>query len=194
MKQTITSLDSFIKAAETSRKYLPNVASNFRTPLRLIDPELNEEEGQSMDVFKKNLDQIFKAFYSKNQSKYSATSIEVYRRRMRTLLSDFENYGGDTSKMAAWDREIITRKRSKKETVLDQTGEGLVTALGDDVLRFEMPLKSGKAIIIIPANSDLADIEIIENYIGFIKTTKPGYEGNNKPKQEQAQNNGEQKK
>lgn len=195
MKQTIATLDSFIKAAETSRKYLPNVASNFRTPLRLIEPELNEEEGQSMEVFKKNLDQIFKIFYSKNQSKYSAASIEVYRRRMRTLISDFENYGGDTGKMANWNREIITRKRGKKElisnrqeAVSDQTDEESVTRSGGNVSRFEMPLSNGKAIIIIPADSNLADIQIIEDYIKFIKKTKPGYKEDNTLQQGKSQN------
>lgn len=195
MTNTIEKLMSFIKAAETSRKYLPNVASNHRTPLKLIDPELNVDEGESIDTFKSNLDQIFAVFYSKNQSKYSASSIEIYKRRVRTLLSDFENYGGDTSKMAAWNREIITRKRTKKESegnkrevAFNQTEEEVVRS-GESVSRFEMPLSKGKAIIIIPADSNLADIQIIEDYIGFIKKTKPGYNAGNNSQQEESQNN-----
>lgn len=197
MTNTIEKLMSFIKAAQTSRKYLPNVASNHRTPLKLIDPELNADEGESIDTFKNNLDQIFAVFYSKNQSRYSASSIEIYKRRVRTLLSDFENYGGDTSKMTAWNREIITRKKTKKEPegnkheVASNQIEDDTARSGESVSRFEMPLSNsnGKIIIIIPAASSFADIQIVEDYVRFIKKTKLGYNAGNNSQQEESQNN-----
>lgn len=114
---TIDELRSFIDKAQKSRKYVPNVATNYKTPLKWIEAELTEEEKNSMDVFKKNIDQIFNLFYSKPNNKLSAASIEVYKKRTKNLLSDFERYGKDAAAMAGWNRPIITRRHKVKPEV-----------------------------------------------------------------------------
>lgn len=154
MTNSIQKLLDFIVAAERSRKYLPNVAINHRTPLRLIDPELNEEERESVNVLKSNLDQIFHTVYLKNQSKMSASSIEVYKRRVRSVISDYEKYGTDLSKMASWNpiQQIRTKKVEKKlkdsETVLPRQESGAQNYRENEI-------ELGEFKLVVPSTWDL---------------------------------------
>lgn len=104
------SLYEFIDIAEKNRKYLPNTATNYRTPLRLVESELTDEEKNSIDLVKTHLNEIFTLLYSKNSSNLSASSLEVYKRRVHGLINDYEKYGNDPAKMAAWDRNNQPKK------------------------------------------------------------------------------------
>ena len=179
--QSTKKLFNFITAAERSRKYMPTVAANHKTPLRLIDTELNQEEGESVEILKQNLEQIFHTFYTKNQSKISASSIEIYKRRLRSLIEDYENYGVDPSKMASWNKEISVRKTRKegKEEKSNPT-ESLRSVSGEadqykDSARNEIPLSNGRKVIIItPLNLDLNDVDKIDAFITYLKTISGG--------------------
>lgn len=155
MTNSIQKLLDFIVAAERSRKYLPNVAINHRTPLRLIDPELNEEEGKSVDTLKSNLDQIFHTVYLKNQAKMSASSIEVYKRRVRSVISDYEKYGTDLSKMASWNPTQITRtKKTESKKLEDHTTVLPQQELGKQHYTENM-IELGEFKLVLPATWDL---------------------------------------
>lgn len=167
--KTIQIMIDFIKAAETSRKYLPNVAANYRTPLRLIGQELNEEESQSIESFKNNLDQIFAAFYSRNQAKISASSIEIYKKRIRNLISDYENYGSDPSKMAAWNREVVTRKiKGKTPTAKQDNNENQSPPVMGYSSASEQVIDIGVFKLVLPKNDQI--MEALMN--GDFKTVK----------------------
>jgi hypothetical protein len=107
---SIAKLQDFVNRALRSRKYARNTASSFQSPLKLLEPELNEEEKQSVDLIKKNLDQIFNVVYDRNSSLLSATSIQEYKRRIKNLISDYERYGTNPTAMANWERSTIARR------------------------------------------------------------------------------------
>lgn len=111
--KTFKDLKEFIQSAEKSRKYLPVTVSNLKAPLRLLDTELTEEEKNSVDLIKQHLDEIFNLIFSKTDN-LSADSIIVYKRRIHNLISDYEKYGDDPAKMAAWDRNPQPRKLKEK--------------------------------------------------------------------------------
>lgn len=143
-------LNDFINSAQKSRKYMENTATNYRTPLRLIIPELTDEEKNSLDLVKKNLDQIFTTLYNKNSSKLSASSIEVYKRRIRNLISDFEKYGTSPSAMANWNRPIVTRKLRTEKNLVSEAQENptrINSSVGDAV-------EVGEFKLILPSSWD----------------------------------------
>lgn len=149
-------LYEFIDIAEKNRKYLPNTATNYRTPLRLVESELTDEEKNSIDLVKTHLNEIFSLLYSKNSDKLTASSLEVYKRRVRSLISDYEEYGEDPAKMAAWDRNSQPKKSkkakglSKKEidrSEENDTSTALVTSSSVEVGEFSLILPSDWDII-----------------------------------------------
>src|SRR3989344_2230656 len=110
MSTTIQSLIEFTFAAEKSRKYPSNTAGAMRSALRLFERDMTDEEKESIDTFKNHIDQISQSVFNKNKSKMSATSLETYKRRLDSLINDYEKYGTEPSKMASWDRTPRVRR------------------------------------------------------------------------------------
>lgn len=189
---SIQSLYDFIDRAETNRKYLPNVATNFRTPLRLIEKELTEEERSSVDLIKKNLDQIINLIYSKNGNKLSASSLEVYRKRIKSLIADYENYGKDPSAMANWSRPITTRThRENKVKSVDRNNGVAASIINNDIpnvstenessiVKHEEMLTHGKAFIFTPKKLEVSDLGILQAYLNYLKIRMNPNENNSK--------------
>ncbi len=154
----IEELNNFIARAEKSRKYAPNVASNYRSPLKWIESELTDEEKNSLDVLKKNLDQIFNLLYSKHINTLSAITIEIYKKRMVSLISDYEKYGKDPSAMAAWSRPIITKIRkepkAKSKTARESLGSEQANFLPPSFIA-ENSVEVGEFKLILPPTWDL---------------------------------------
>lgn len=174
MGNTITTLLDFITAAERSRKYPPSTASNHRSPLRLIQPELTEEENNSLEIFKSHLDQVFDIIYSKNKSEMSASSIEVYKKRVRSLIADYEKYGTEPSKMASWNRQIITRKHNKVKQEILPTVAGQTEDISHQFPEITTTNKhqfSFGAFISTPFPLTKKQHKEIESYVGYLGTT-----------------------
>lgn len=192
MADTFKDLFDFIDRASKNRKYLPNTATSFRTPLRIVEVELTDEEKASVGLLKERLDQIFHTIFSKN-SNLSAASLEVYKRRIRNLISDYEKYGKDSSKMANWNREVIFKKISKAKNTgkqlyieddNEQNSEGLVEVIsdmGNDMIKFELPFDDGTtALIFTPRNLTKSKLHRIKGYITYLETSVVGYPENEK--------------
>ena len=153
MENTIKDLYTFIETAEKNRKYLGATPANMQTSLRFIENELTEEEKNSVELIDKNLEQIFTSVYSKHRSKLSASSLEIYKRRIRNLIKDFKSYGKDPAKMASWTRRVIIRKGKGKE-IDDKKQEDsrdltFVPENSNDQSA-DINLTSGKGRIIVP--------------------------------------------
>ena len=108
-------LYDFINRAVKSRKYVESNASGLRVALKLFEAELNEEELNSLDVFKKNIEQIYQNVFSKNKN-FSAGSLATYKSRILKVLADYEKYGLDATKMANWSPKIVTRTKKISNT------------------------------------------------------------------------------
>lgn len=152
---TLNDLHDFINRAQNNRKYLPNVATNFRTPLRLIEKELSEEEKASIDLLKKNLEQIVNVIYSRSNNALSAASLGIYKRRIMQLISDYENYGKDPDKMASWDRKITSKKHKERKTeenasIIESPINSSSSFENSELQVADLNLTNGKARIIVP--------------------------------------------
>lgn len=171
---TTERLYEFIDRALKNRKYLPNVATNFRTPIRLIEKELSNEENHSLEVFVKNLDAVFGLIYSKSNNTLSASSLETYKKRILQVVSDYEKYGKDASAMASWDRKIVVRKPKPSKLVsntLEKTNEILSVPqeLDSSMTKHEEILTHGKSIIFTPSILEHRDINILKAYIDYLE-------------------------
>jgi hypothetical protein len=174
----LQSLYDFIDRAQNNRKYFPNVATNFRTPLRLIERELTEEERGSVDLIKSNLDQIIGLIYSKGGNKLTASSLEVYKKRIKSLIEDYENYGKDPSKMATWNRKILTRKT--KDRKLEVKGDAVDSPItfpspseNSEFQAADLILSTGKARIIVPKGITAGDVKRLKLQIDLLANILP---------------------
>ncbi len=114
MKHETNELFEFIDRAVRSRKYPVATAQGLKVALNLFVGVLNEEEKESMEVFKKNIEQIYSDVSTKHGSAYSAASLAAYKSRVLKVMSDYEKYGVDPTKMATWSPKIVKRGPRKK--------------------------------------------------------------------------------
>ena len=87
----------------------------MKAALRLFGLELNEDELQSLDLFKSRFNDIYQSVVQKNKDNVTINSLETYKSRLQRLISDYEKFGIDPSKMANWNPPH--RVRIKKEKV-----------------------------------------------------------------------------
>lgn len=175
MSNSTQALREFIVAAQKSRKYPDNTAGALKSALRLFETELTDEERESLDTFKDHLDQIYQSVYNKYKSKMSAASLQTYRRRIDVLLSDYEKYGIDPSKMASWNRESHIRRSNRTIKPAEKEADNTVVSgersseQGSKIIRFEISLRPDvKAIILTPSDMTLEEVEKIKGYVEFL--------------------------
>lgn len=107
-------LRDFVDLAEKNRKYAKGTAQGRRVALKMFEPELNEDESKSLDLFEQRFDSIYKSVFQKNKTKISTTSWETYRKRIRALIKDYKLYGIDPGAFNAWDSTRKVEPRKKK--------------------------------------------------------------------------------
>jgi hypothetical protein len=189
MSQNIQALYEFIERAAKSRKYPDNTAQGLKAALKLFESVLNDDERNSLDMFRQNLNQIYQSVTVKNGKSFSANSLAVYKSRIQKILSDYEKYGVDPTKMANWSPKIINRgpRKSKKEgseemlqDANDSSSHAVLPAVG--MSKIELPLRPGiKSVIIVPP--DMTELEcsrikaVLDSLVvhsqSEVKTTRP---------------------
>lgn len=174
MKDTMVTIREFVEAATRSRKYPENTARAIRVALKLFEAELKDDEKTSIEMFQKNLDQIYQAVFEKNKTKYSAGSLNTYRKRVSKVLGDYFTYGTDPAKLNSWsptlrkttpgvakDEAVKTKKTTKIEED-PGNGEGYTGA------RLDWPLANGrKAVLILPADLTISEAKIIQSLVSL---------------------------
>lgn len=167
----VEQLKNFITAAQKSRKYNPNTASGIRSALRLFEKELNDEERKSLELLRQNLEQVYHQVGQKNMSSYNSKSLEEYKRRMLKLINDYEQYGLDPAKMAAWSPTLRVVKKANKP-VNDSEIESVTLEKGrssSDVNSLDLKLREGvSAIIQTPRDLTLDEAKKIRAYIDYL--------------------------
>lgn len=185
MSSVTKELLDFIDTAERNRKYPVGTAAGRRSALRLFESELNDEEKESLDTFKKNLDQIYQNVFNKNKSNMSAGSLTTYKMRLLSLIKDYEKYGQDPTKLANWNRPVRKYNKASSDQEPKQSNptaeskqEVLLPEKGSDFSRFELPLRPGiKAIIIVPSDISKSEVEKLRSYINFLDSIAGNEEG-----------------
>lgn len=183
MSDTIKTLSEFIAAAEKSRKYPTNSAYGMKAALKLFEPELKDQEKESVDVFQKRFEQIYQSVFAKNKARMSIASLETYKRRLVSLLRDYEKYGMDPSKMASWTRPIRRPygKRIEKSSgierqeagVPEEPGVSSVKTEGPTMNRLEISLRpDARAILLLPSDLTSEEAEKIVGLVGFLAGNK----------------------
>lgn len=174
----------FISIAQKNRKYASNTASGFKSALKLFEPQLNDQEREDISVFKNNLDKICQEVYAVNKSKFSAATINEYKRRLAKLLADYESYGIDPSKMASWNP--VTRIRTSSPAIKNEKRNGvdegqentddiskIITTLAMD--RYEITLRPNvKAIVVTPSDISTDEIKKIKAYVDMLEVLSGG--------------------
>lgn len=187
MSSVTKELLDFIDTAERNRKYPGGTAAGRRSALRLFESELNDEEKESLDTFKKNLDQIYQNVFNKNKSNMSAGSLATYKMRLLSLIKDYEKYGQDPTKLANWNRPVRKYNKTSSDQEPKQSNptteakqKMLLPEKGSDFSRFELPLRPGiKAIIIVPSDISKSEVEKLRSYINFLDSIAGNTEGVN---------------
>jgi len=181
----LTELRQFISSAERERKYPPNTATGFRAALSMFEPELNEQEKESLQIFKEHVDDIYMSVYRKNKVFNSKTLLE-YKRRILRLMTDYEQYGTDPNKMASWTpARRISKKAIKKSsgekpsasnapnTEKDEESNTPIVPVVPSVTmnRFEITLRPNiRAIILTPADLKSEEAIKIKKYIEYLES------------------------
>lgn len=176
MSSVTEELIDFIDTAERNRKYPLGTAAGRRSALRLFESELNDEEKESLDTLKKNLNQIYQNVFNKNKSNMSAGSLATYKMRLESLIKDYEKYGQDPTKLANWNRPVRKYKKISSgqeikgsNPAIEPKQEMQFPEKGSDFSRFELPLRPGiKAIILVPSNITKNEVDKVRKYIDFL--------------------------
>lgn len=112
-------LTDFVNRAVRNRKYPEATGQTLRAALKLYETELNPEEAESLDLFKKNFDQITQTVFKKNSDRFTASSLATYKSRVQKVVADFERYG-DPVKMNNWSPKVVVRSRKQNHTAVEQ--------------------------------------------------------------------------
>lgn len=169
-------LSNFVNIAVRNRKYAEATGHGLKAALNLFDKELKEEERESLDVFKSRFDAIYRSVFSGNTGKFTASSLEVYKRRVKKVLSDYEKYGIDPTKMANWNPKTVVRPKqaalSKKIAALaPETEESSQSHFSAGNKRVELPLRAdAKVVVLLPKDVTSADIEKIKTLLDLVET------------------------
>jgi len=131
--------------------------------VKLVEQEANEAEKASLEVLQQNLDQIFNVIYQHKREVYTADSINVYKKRMRRILSDYSEYGFDSEKLAGWNRPVRSLKPRRsldtaKEEFSATRDTHSVGIGGVNFTKFEIPLElGGKAVVTLTSEMTARD-------------------------------------
>lgn len=150
-------LYEFIDNATRSRKYPEATAQTLRAALKLYEAELNDEERKSVEKFKENFEQITRSVFSKNASRFSASSLATYKSRAQKVLADFDKYS-DPLKMNSWSPKVIMRTKKAAPRAIPGSSKNEVTPapekdepLPGNMHKIELALREdAKVVIIIP--------------------------------------------
>jgi len=180
-------LFNFIEAAEKSRKYPPATADGLKAAFRLFEKVLNDDEKNSLETFRNNINQIYSEVVRQNLGKnFTAASLETYNKRLHRLLRDYMSYGLDPTKMAHWEpkvREIRNKKLTApiKEGIetlsdssqMDDVFSGAINTING--IKHEVILGNNrKATLIYPSDLKQKEADRLKKYIEI--DTNPGDE------------------
>lgn len=154
--QNFQTLYEFIDRALKNRKYAPNTALGLKAALKLFEAEIHDEERDSVQKFKDNLEEIYHAVASKNKN-VSADSLLTYKYRVVRVIGDYEKYGVDPTKMSTWTKKTVVRQKKSESSSLAETKQENVKKTEVDTSGNFIFDFSGGIKLIIPRNQKTSD-------------------------------------
>lgn len=170
----IANLYEFVDRAVKNRNYPPNTAAGLKAALKRFEEQANEVEKASIETFREHLDQIYREVVTKNKN-FTADSLAVYKSRVIKLLSDYQKYGVDPTKMASWPVKTTPRhpkndRHTQRHAKSHSSQENEIEMmLGTQ--KIEHPIRSGaKVVIFLPSDVTKTDIEKIKKLLDLVET------------------------
>ncbi len=162
------SLGEFVDIAVKNRKYQEATAQGLKAALKLFDAELNENEKNSLELFEKNIEQIFKTVSAKNNKKFTAASLATYKSRVIKVINDYKKYGIDTAKMANWEPKVVSR--AKKHSAIESSASKAIVEDPDGIdidsnkmHRIDLSLRpDAKVLIVVPRDITPGECKMIK--------------------------------
>jgi len=169
---TFKDLYSFLELAKNNRKYTESVANNLKSALKIFESVINEQEKNSIDLIKDNMEPIFLEVVNYNNEKDIA-SLNAYKNRFLRVVQDYKKYGENPSKIQNWEpRERkstpLLNGEDKKDKEKDKISHCLSTPINNpvnSVNKIELSLENGNATIILPTKINSTEIKKIKSII-----------------------------
>ena len=166
-----SNLYEFIDFAKGNRKYPENTANGLKSALKIFEKELNIDELNSVDLVEDNIEEIFINAVSNNKDK-SIGSLNTYKARVLKVITDYQKYGVNPSKMQGWNanpHKAIAKILKKKDTP-DKEQDSNKTVLSDatntPVHKIKLSLRSGqRSLIIIPRDISPNETKMIKDIL-----------------------------
>ena len=172
----IQDLYDFVDRAAKSHNYPDNTAWSIKSALKKFEPLLNEEERTSVQKFKENLDPLTQKLFNKDKNT-SAGSLATYKSRVHKVISEFEKYGTDASKMANWTVKTIIRPRKQQGQSKVAEGKNEVSnqiiAQQTGMARLELPLRPNMTfLLVVPQDISEQERTILKGIIDSMNPSK----------------------
>ncbi len=174
----------FIDRAVKSRKYSASTASGLKAALKLFKPELNKEELESPSLFKENIDSIYRNVSLKYGKELSAASLNTYKSRVSKVLTEFESYGSDPTKMSNWipKTRLTQKKNAQKHSDVNNVENEISSNTQDSHAIPHIPSNShkielslrpdAKISIILPRDLSVSEFETIKTILESLTPKK----------------------
>lgn len=163
----------FVDKAEQLGTYPANTAAGARAALRALSSVLTQEEAESLDTFRSNLEAILGRV--SNKKNISPVSLRTYQTRVTSLLDDYARYGQNHLSLASWKRKprsgtiaspVGSKSKRKEENEIVGSQGVVAPQAGGLMTRLELPLRPNtKAILLLPEGLSKAEAERIKSYI-----------------------------
>lgn len=185
----INELNSFIDLAEKNRKYATNTALGYKASLKRLAEILNEDESISLPLIEQRFPQIMTAFYNKHKDEMSASSMDVYKKRIKKVIKDYTKWGPNLQDWSGWIVLPPTpRNRGEKKDLIQVKENDGVNATNSEPeinstketstldssrysgsTRFEIPLRTGvHAFVSTPSDITKEEAKKIGKYIDYL--------------------------
>jgi site-specific recombinase XerD len=169
-------LIEFVERAKRSRKYPENTAYALVTALKLYENELNDEEKASFEKVRDNFEAITQSVFSKNQSRFTASSLATYKSRVVKVLSDYGRYS-DPVKMNNWNPRVVARIPKQKQSLPSREAEkndgeqkeDLQLQASSNLHRINIALRDGvQAYVVLPLDITKTEAERVKKFIDAV--------------------------
>jgi hypothetical protein len=175
----IKTLKDFLEVAQRNRKYPMNSVYGYRAALKLFDEEISPDERESFNLFNERFEQIYSNVLNKHKNDFSIASLEIYKKRIKKILADYQKYGIDPSKMSSWSPTVIKRtvikQKNQQNSSLEEFSDEQPLQIPAENSKHEYSLRQLKKILIsYPSDFTLEEAKSIKSFADYLISMRGG--------------------